>query len=265
MPNSPSEVKLTQIPTPSPPQTTNFSSNGLIPKSSNNTNGNHSPPNHIQSGKPSLSPSPPSSHMSCRSHPNPSDSVSSVRQISKLKRFLSTLYQFGVDISPEVGDRVKALIIGLINSTLSTEEFHQKIQEITNYPLRPYVIPFLKLHLPILQTDIVHFARLAKTSPAQYLKEHESLILDSTFQSTPLSIGEPFEIFQRNEPQKEMQTKRRTSPEILLKENGFNDSTVERDLGPPPPKRHQPLLSPTIGSRLSPAGLAPLLLHSSGH
>ena len=99
------------------------------------------------------------------------------------------------------------------NSTINTEEFHQKIQEITNYPLRPYVIPFLKLHLPVLQTDVVHLSRLAKTSPGQYLREHESLILDSSNQSNSLSVGEPFEIFQRNET-KDNQNKRRLSPEM---------------------------------------------------
>ncbi len=51
----------------------------------------------------------------------------------------------------------------------------------------------------------------------------------------------------------------------IAKENGFSDTIVDRDSGPPPAKRHQSLLSPTIGSRLSPAGLTPLLLHGSGH
>ena len=51
-----------------------------------------------------------------------------------------------------------------------------------------------------------------------------------------------------------------------VKENGFSDPIVDRDSGPPPAKRHQSLLSPTISSRSSPAGLAPLLLHhSTGH
>ena len=51
-----------------------------------------------------------------------------------------------------------------------------------------------------------------------------------------------------------------------VKENGFNDPIVDRDSGPPPAKRHQSLLSPTISSRTSPAGLAPLLLHHpTGH
>lgn len=41
----------------------------------------------------------------------------SVRQISKLKRFLTTLHQFSCDISPDVGERVHALVTGLVVST----------------------------------------------------------------------------------------------------------------------------------------------------
>lgn len=40
------------------------------------------------------------------------------RQLSKLKRFLTTLQQFGSDISPEIGERVRALVLGLVVSDL---------------------------------------------------------------------------------------------------------------------------------------------------
>lgn len=33
----------------------------------------------------------------------------------------------------------------LQNSTLTIEEFHSKLQEATNFPLRPFVVPFLKV------------------------------------------------------------------------------------------------------------------------
>lgn len=36
------------------------------------------------------------------------------RQLSKLKRFLTTLQQFGSDISPEIGERVRGLIVSLV-------------------------------------------------------------------------------------------------------------------------------------------------------
>jgi hypothetical protein len=35
------------------------------------------------------------------------------------------------------------------NSHLSIEEFHSKLQEATNFPLRPFVIPFLKVGVSI--------------------------------------------------------------------------------------------------------------------
>lgn len=39
-----------------------------------------------------------------------------VRQLSKLKRFLTTLQQFGSDISPDIGERVRGLIVNLVVS-----------------------------------------------------------------------------------------------------------------------------------------------------
>lgn len=41
------------------------------------------------------------------------------RQLSKLKRFLTTLQQFGSDISPEIGERVRGLVLNLVVSSLA--------------------------------------------------------------------------------------------------------------------------------------------------
>lgn len=41
------------------------------------------------------------------------------RQLSKLKRFLTTLQQFGSDISPEIGERVRGLVMNLVVSSFS--------------------------------------------------------------------------------------------------------------------------------------------------
>ena len=38
------------------------------------------------------------------------------RQLSKLKRFLTTLQQFGSDISGEIGERVRSLVLALVVS-----------------------------------------------------------------------------------------------------------------------------------------------------
>ncbi len=48
--------------------------------------------------------------------PTPTRSNSPTQQLDKLKRFLSTLYHFGSDISNEIGERVRALILALVVS-----------------------------------------------------------------------------------------------------------------------------------------------------
>ncbi|KAJ8271330.1 hypothetical protein COCON_G00101890 [Conger conger] len=137
------------------------------------------------------------------------------RQLCKLKRFLTTLQQFGNDISPEIGSAsarwcwawcglcpgtVLLILFNAVsdsdrfsppvsNSTLTIEEFHGKLQEATNFPLRPFVIPFLKANLPLLQRELLHCARMAKQTPAQYLAQHEQLLLDANA-SSPLDSSE---------------------------------------------------------------------------
>ncbi|CAF0955621.1 unnamed protein product [Didymodactylos carnosus] len=98
------------------------------------------------------------------------------RQLNKLRRFLSTLYHFGSDISSEIGERVKTLILSIVNNAVSVEEFHAKVQQITNFPLRPFALPFLKTTLPLLQKDILYMARQAKQSTAQFISQREDLI-----------------------------------------------------------------------------------------
>lgn len=104
---------------------------------------------------------------------------------------MSTLVAFGNDISSDVGERVKSLVLNLVVSTfncnfrllkkyiiqlqfysvlqrkhflsqssnLSIEEFHHSLQDVTNFPLRPFVLPFLRAHLPLLQREIQAMAR----------------------------------------------------------------------------------------------------------
>ncbi|XP_078066596.1 protein CBFA2T1 isoform X2 [Mustelus asterias] len=106
------------------------------------------------------------------------------RQLCKLKRFLTTLQQFANDLSPDIGERVRSLVLGLVNSTWTIELFHSKLQEATNFPLRPFVIPFLKANLPLLQQELLYCARLAKQTPAQYLAQHEQLLLNGNCTSS---------------------------------------------------------------------------------
>ncbi|KAG8446292.1 hypothetical protein GDO86_013937 [Hymenochirus boettgeri] len=58
-----------------------------------------------------------------------------VRQLSKLKRFLTTLQQFGND-SPEIGEKVRTLVLALVNSTITIESFTANSKK---PPTSPYV------------------------------------------------------------------------------------------------------------------------------
>nr|KAF6405625.1 RUNX1 partner transcriptional co-repressor 1 [Rousettus aegyptiacus] len=150
MPDSPVDVKtpsrLTPPTMPPPPttqgvpRTSSFTPTTLTNGTSHSPtalNGAPSPPNGFSNGPSSSS----SSSLANQQLPP----ACGARQLSKLKRFLTTLQQFGNDISPEIGERVRTLVLGLVNSTLTIEEFHSKLQEATNFPLRPFVIPFLKV------------------------------------------------------------------------------------------------------------------------
>ncbi|GIY46476.1 protein CBFA2T1 [Caerostris extrusa] len=241
MPESPSAVKQHLAAPSSGRSSAPVSSH----KASSGMNGSHSPHSTTPAGR---TPSPPGT--------NPSSTAPSVngppdlglglnvRPLGKLKRFLTTLQQFGADISPDTGERMHTLILGLVSSSLPIEEFHQKVQDLTNYPLRPFVIPFLKANLPLLHAELLHFARLAKQTPQQYIRQHEQLIIESGSHAS----GEPFEIFQTDVKES---AKRRTPPESRSRENGYSDNSSD---GPPSAKRQQTLPSPTLGSRMSPAG-----------
>ncbi|KAM4614147.1 protein CBFA2T3 [Discoglossus pictus] len=192
MPDSPSDVKTQtrttppSMPPPSPAlsqgtnRSSSFTPSTMMNGSSHSPtaiNGAPSTPNGFSNG--------PSASSSAALTNQQLPPACGARQLSKLKRFLTTLQQFGSDISPEIGERVRALVLGLVNSTLTIEEFHSKLQEATNFPLRPFVIPFLKANLPLLQRELLHCARLAKQSPAQYLAQHEQILLDVSSSSSP--------------------------------------------------------------------------------
>lgn len=114
-------------------------------------------------------------------------------EVAKLKRFLWTLVQFGSDIGADTGDRVRALVLRLVLGAVSVEDFHRGLQDATNFPLRPFVAPFLRTHLPLLQRELATLARGAKLPPPQYLRLHEHVVLDPALALA--SQQEPLEIF----------------------------------------------------------------------
>ncbi|XP_034239011.1 protein CBFA2T3 [Thrips palmi] len=105
-------------------------------------------------------------------------SASAARSHAKMKRFLSTLVQFGSDISADTGERVRALVFSLVANGLSVEEFQHSLQEVTNFPLRGFVLPFLRGQLPALQRELHGLAKASGESALQYLRHHEHLLLD---------------------------------------------------------------------------------------
>ncbi|OWK04294.1 RUNX1T1 [Cervus elaphus hippelaphus] len=121
MPDSPVDVKtpsrLTPPTMPPPPttqgapRTSSFTPTTLTNGTSHSPtalNGAPSPPNGFSNGPSSSS----SSSLANQQLPP----ACGARQLSKLKRFLTTLQQFGNDISPEIGERVRTLVLGLVVS-----------------------------------------------------------------------------------------------------------------------------------------------------
>lgn len=114
-PDSPEGARLGQTLPLSPTQ----SSPTLHP-----TNGTTSPVNNGSAG--SLTPPLPSSGLSVNlegnhhqyGHNNYSSPIT--RPLVKVKRFLSTLVQFGNDIGTDVGDRVRSLVLSLVVSIESS-------------------------------------------------------------------------------------------------------------------------------------------------
>nr|XP_042132476.1 protein CBFA2T2 isoform X4 [Peromyscus maniculatus bairdii] len=249
MPGSPVEVKIQSrssppvmppLPpiNPGGPRPVSFTPTALsngINHSPPTLNGAPSPPQRFSNGPASST----SSALTNQQLP----ATCGARQLSKLKRFLTTLQQFGNDISPEIGEKVRTLVLALVNSTVTIEEFHCKLQEATNFPLRPFVIPFLKANLPLLQRELLHCARAAKQTPSQYLAQHEHLLLNTSIASPADSSELLMEVHGNG---------KRPSPE-RREENSF-----ERDTVPPePPAKRVCTISPA--PRHSPALTVPLM------
>ncbi|KAG5682653.1 hypothetical protein PVAND_011992 [Polypedilum vanderplanki] len=109
---------------------------------------------------------------------NAAPSVHDSQRLLKIRRFLGALVQFGQDTNPDVGDRLRSLVLSLASNGLSIEEFQIAVQEATNFPLRPNVLPFLRSHLPLLQREINSMARVSKQSALQYVRTNESSVME---------------------------------------------------------------------------------------
>ncbi|XP_050433793.1 protein CBFA2T1 [Adelges cooleyi] len=135
---------------------------------------------------------------------SPPSENNAFRNHNKLKRFLTTLVQFSGQLSLQMSDRVKVQIFNLVSNLISVEEFHHNLQEMTNFPLKPFVLPFLRTHIPSFQRELNSLARNNKQTLQQYLKQHENAYLDRDSQPS-----EPSEIFHQVE---RIQTQPLTQP-----------------------------------------------------
>ncbi|XP_047489534.1 protein CBFA2T3-like isoform X1 [Penaeus chinensis] len=196
-----------------------------VPPQKAYANGSYSPHSTVN-GTPTPSPpalSSPPTHALDASAAAGAGARDTHRQISKVRRFLTTLHQFAADISPEVGDRVRHLVLGLLSGGVSVEEFHGGLQEVTHFPLRPFVLPFLRSHLPLLQRELQSLARRASMPVSQYVAVHEAALLEA-------AAGEPTDFFSS-----EVTSGKRRHEGYF--ENGDSGGGSGGSVSPPPAKR----------------------------
>ncbi|XP_039264825.2 protein CBFA2T2-like isoform X2 [Styela clava] len=208
---------------------------------------------HSRSGSPLLMQGSSGSSPVVSTSPDSSQSVQ--RQLSKLKRFLTTLQQFGNDISTDIGETVHYLVYSLVTGTITIESFHDRLQDATNFPLRPFVVPFLKSTLPILQGELLRNAQAAKMTTQQYLLKHDK--------------------FLHNSPSPGRQDTRTPDGLMDLKANNkrpHSERNVDLDkkkprLPPPPPSqisRSSPVSSTSLGEPFGPRS-SEVALRSQSH
>ncbi|XP_037918173.1 protein CBFA2T2 isoform X2 [Hermetia illucens] len=100
------------------------------------------------------------------------------RALAKVRKFLGSLVQITQDSHPEISDRTRALVLSLASGGISIDEFRTALQDITSYPLRPNIIPFMKTHIPLLQREIASLARATNQTPLQYVTSNESSAIE---------------------------------------------------------------------------------------
>ncbi|EDV28244.1 uncharacterized protein TRIADDRAFT_53660 [Trichoplax adhaerens] len=160
--------------------------------------------------------------------------IYSAKQLSKLKRFLTTLRQFGSDISPEVGEKVRGIILDLVNAALSVDEFQHKLQDITNFPIRQFVAQFLRSTIPLLRQELSECAQLSIRPSLPSLNS-----IYPTPPTTPYyhhrHPSSPLDFYNRNWPSGHADCKLMmygqnipTPARVDLKRKEYNESLAER-------------------------------------
>ncbi len=106
------------------PTDTNENSSPLTSMTTVTDNNGSSSTSITTQSPPLSSSSPPPQTTAVRSN-SPIQTLS--KQLDKLRRFLSTLYYFGSDISNDIGERVRALVLALVvrfsNETIELKRY----------------------------------------------------------------------------------------------------------------------------------------------
>ncbi|KAL5286682.1 CBFA2T2 family protein [Megaselia abdita] len=230
-PDSPESARAVAPRSPVSPQQIHHS-NSLAPPPRPNRNASSSP---VVNG---ANTTPPPSHQT-----QTAAQIETSRLLGKLRKFLGSLVQFSQEVHPDVSDRIRALVLSLASGGITIDEFRIALQEAINLPLRPYVVPFLKNHITLLQRDIAGLARSCNQTTLQYVTTNDSQVME--FSHLPPDHSE---IFLPIEPPTTTPTssslngngvvfKRRPSDTLIDHHNGGGEWP---DYLYPPAKRHHP-------------------------
>ena len=76
---------------------------------------------------------------------------------TKCKNFLATLLRLASEQRAKVAQNVRNLIQGLIDGKVEPEAFTEELQKDLNSSPQPCLVPFLKVFLQILHTNLLFY------------------------------------------------------------------------------------------------------------
>lgn len=114
------------------------------------------------------------------------------------------------------------------SSTYTIDEFQVKIQELVTFPLRAHVINFIRNFLPEFQNEITQLARSSKLSVVQFIKQNDSIFLDTNQSNSMQPPVELDELLSTNSISNQQQLKRRFSPDLLIDNDNFSVQSNKR-------------------------------------
>lgn len=101
------------------------------------------------------------------------------------------------------------VLLTLQTSSVGVDEFAQRVQEVTRYPLRSFVLPFLRLHVPVFQYELRQLAAKCGISVKCLLAKNPSPLFD--FSNFILSYENCNIINNNNKQQQHQSSNQRTT------------------------------------------------------